>query len=79
MAGGGVPSTALMDVRKAKSSQKLSLRTSVRRLTIEDVPAQLDALRRVASDLRDAGVISDLVLQESSQRSVTVDLAPAES
>jgi valyl-tRNA synthetase len=68
-------SMALTEVRKAKSARKQSLRSPVRRLTIEDAPGHLEALRQAESDLRHAGVVSDLVLREASARSVTVDLA----
>jgi valyl-tRNA synthetase len=71
--------TVLAEVRKAKSAQKQSLRASVSRLVVEDVSEQLRALRRAEADLREAGVVLDLVLREAEQRSVTVELAPAGS
>ena len=66
---------ALTDVRKAKATRKLSLRTEVARVVLQDVPAQIEALRRAEPDLRQAGVIAELVLQEAAERSVSVELA----
>ncbi len=72
-----VAASVLAEVRKAKSTQKLSLRTEVLRLTVLDAPGGLAALRVAEDDLRAAGVVTDLVLGESDERSVTVELAPA--
>ena len=74
-----VAAGVLAEVRKAKSTRKLSLRTQVLRLTIADEPGALAALRLAESDLRAAGVGTDLVLDEAAQRSVSVELAPAAS
>ncbi|MDA8319874.1 MAG: class I tRNA ligase family protein, partial [Actinomycetota bacterium] len=72
-----VAASVLAEVRKAKSTRKLSLRTEVLRLTVLDAPGGLAALRVAEDDLRAAGVVTDLVLGESDERSVTVELAPA--
>jgi len=69
--------SVLAEVRKAKSVEKRSLRTEVRRLVVEDTAEQLDALRAAETDLRQAGVVLDLELREADQRSVTVELVPA--
>ena len=66
---------ALTDVRKAKSTRKLSLRTEVSRVVLRDIPERIEALRRAEPDLRQAGVIAELVLQEGAERSVSVELA----
>lgn len=65
----------LTDVRKAKSTRKLSLRTEVSRVVLHDVPARIEALRRAEPDLRQAGVIAELILREAAERSVSVELA----
>ena len=66
----------LADVRKAKSTNKRSLRTEVTRLTVEDAAEQIGALRVAEADLRRAGVVTELEFRESAERSVTVGLAP---
>jgi valyl-tRNA synthetase len=74
-----VVAAVLAEVRKAKSTQKLSLRTEVTQLVVADGQRELDLLRAAESDLRAAGVVTDLVLREAGERSVTVELAPAAS
>jgi valyl-tRNA synthetase len=69
----------LIEVRKAKTSEKKSLRTEVARLTVEDDTDRVAALRLVESDLRDAGAVADFVLREAAARSVTIELAPTPS
>ncbi|HEV8648918.1 MAG TPA: valine--tRNA ligase [Actinomycetes bacterium] len=71
-----VAAEVLAEVRKAKSTEKRSLRTKVARLTVADVGDHLAALRMAEADLRAAGRVADLVLHEAPQRLVTVELAP---
>ncbi len=66
----------LADVRKAKSTEKRSLRTEVTRLTVTDTPEQIAALRLAEADLRRAGVVTDVEFHEGTERSVSVELAP---
>jgi len=62
----------LAEVRKAKSVEKRSLRTEVRRLVVEDIAEQLEALRAAETDLCQAGVVLDLELRDAGERSVTI-------
>jgi valyl-tRNA synthetase len=72
-----IAADVLAEVRKAKSSEKRSLRTKVARLTVKDAGDRLAALRVAEGDLRAAGGVVDLVLHEAPERLVTVELAPA--
>ena len=65
----------LADVRKAKSTEKRSLRTEVTLLTVTDTADQIAALRAAESDLRRAGVVTEVRFHEGPERSVTVELA----
>jgi valyl-tRNA synthetase len=65
----------LSEVHKAKTLNQRSLRTEVARLVVEDQSERLDALRVAESDVREAGVVSDLVLRESDEPLITVELA----
>ena len=60
------PPRSCRRVRKAKSTSKRSLRTDVTRLTVDDTPRQLAALRVAEADLRRAGIVIDLVLREAA-------------
>ena len=71
-----VATDVLAEVRKAKSTQRRSLRTAVARLTVEDVSDHLTALHAAEDDLCVAGLVEDLVLHEASQRRIIVELAP---
>jgi valyl-tRNA synthetase len=73
-----VAADALAQVRKVKTEAKRSLRTAVISATITDAPERIAALRDAASDVRDAGAITDLVLAEGSA-SVDVTLEPPEA
>ncbi len=68
-------SDVLGQVRRAKSEAKLSQRAPVARLVVRDGPERLDALRAAESDLRDAGSVAELVLEEADQDSVDISLA----
>jgi len=70
-------STVLADVRKAKSSSKVSLRAEVSRLTVTGDASRLAAVDAARTDLIVAGVVAELVLQESAEESVTVELSPS--
>jgi valyl-tRNA synthetase len=68
-------SAVLSEVHKAKTLNQRSLRTEVARLVVADQSDRLDALRVAESDVREAGVVSDLVLRESDEPLITVELA----
>jgi len=72
-----VASAVLGEVRKAKTVAQVSMRAEVARVVVRDTPERLAALGAVAGDVRDAGRIADLVTEESTEASVTVELAPA--
>jgi len=62
-------------VRRAKTTEKRSMRAKVRRLTVSgpaDILAAVDAAR---SDLIDAGGVEELLLVEADVLSITVELA----
>ncbi|MDP9403266.1 MAG: valine--tRNA ligase [Actinomycetota bacterium] len=63
-------------VRKAKSEAKLSQRAEVERVVVRDTAERLAALRLAEADVRAAGSIADLVLDEGAEASVAVTLAP---
>jgi valyl-tRNA synthetase len=69
-----VAAQVLAAVRKAKTSERRSLRQPVARLTVEDTSDRLVALRAAEADLRQAGSIAELVLREAPEPSITVDL-----
>jgi valyl-tRNA synthetase len=62
----------LAQVRKAKSEAKASMRAPVERVVVRHVDA---GLALAEADLRDAGSISELVLQQADQPGVEVTLA----
>lgn len=70
-----VVSSVLVEVRKAKTAQRRSQRSEVARLVVQDRSERLAALRVGETDLRRAGSIRQLVLQEAATRAVTVELA----
>jgi valyl-tRNA synthetase len=70
-----VVSEVLGAVRRAKTSAKRSQRAEVDLLTVVDTTGRLEALGRVAGDLRDAGGVAELVLEAGDQPSVEVRLA----
>ena len=74
-----VAAAVLGEVRKAKSEAKLSQRAPVERVVVRDSTRPLEALRAAAADLRDAGSIAELVLEEGPEPSVEVRLASATS
>jgi valyl-tRNA synthetase len=70
-----VAAEILSEVHKAKTSQQRSLRTEVERVTVQDVPDRLEALRVALGDVREAGRVNELVLDEADDRRVEVELA----
>ena len=80
LAGGADPAVldiaaeVLSDVHKAKTSERRSLRTEVERVIVEDAPERLAVLRVAEPDVREAGHVNELVLRESDERLVSVEL-----
>jgi valyl-tRNA synthetase len=73
-----VAADALAQVRKVKTEAKRSLRTAVDAATFRDTADRIAALRDAEADVRDAGAIASLTLEEGEQ-AVDVTLAPADS
>jgi len=71
-----VTAAALSEIRKAKSEAKRSMRTEVDRAVVADTPERLAALRLAEADLREAGRIAELALEDGDALGVTVTLAP---
>ncbi|MGI8686329.1 MAG: valine--tRNA ligase [Acidimicrobiales bacterium] len=69
-------SEVLRAVRKAKSEAKVTQRAGVDLVVVRDTAARLAALRAAESDLRDAGSVAELRLEESATASIEVTLAP---
>jgi valyl-tRNA synthetase len=67
-------SEVLGRVRKAKSEAKLSQRAPVARLVVRDRDPRLAALLAAEDDVREAGSVADLVLEESEEASIEVTL-----
>jgi valyl-tRNA synthetase len=66
----------LAEIRKAKSAEKKSQRHEVLSLVVEDEPEVIATLQQAETDLRHAGVVTDLVFKEGNDRQVRVELAP---
>ncbi len=66
----------LGQVRKAKSAAKTSMRTGVSRLVVRDSPERLALISFAGADLVNAGVVTELVLEEG-EPAVEVTLADA--
>ena len=74
-----VAGEVLAQVRKAKSTAKVSMRAEVQRLTVRDSAARLALVREAQGDLVNAGVVTgELLLAEAAAPSVEVVLAPVE-
>jgi valyl-tRNA synthetase len=71
-----VAADALAQVRKVKTEAKRSLRTGVERATIRDTAERIAALRAAETDVRDAGAIASLTLEEGDP-AVDAVLEPA--
>jgi valyl-tRNA synthetase len=59
-----VAGEVLSQVRKAKSTAKTSMRTGVDRLVVRDTAERVALVRRAEVDLRNAGVVTELVIEE---------------
>jgi valyl-tRNA synthetase len=68
--------TALRGLRKAKSEARLSQRAGVDLLVVRDTAERLAALGAAEDDLRDAGSVAELRLEEAPEPSLEVTLAP---
>ncbi|HVX23486.1 MAG TPA: valine--tRNA ligase [Acidimicrobiales bacterium] len=71
-----VAAEVLGAVRREKTTAKRSMRAAVARLTVTDSVDRLARLREAADDLKDAGVVAELVLVEGTEPSIAVELAP---
>ena len=61
-----IASDVIGGIRRAKSEQKLSIRTEVESLSVQAAPAALEALREALSDVRAAGRVRDVELVVSA-------------
>jgi hypothetical protein len=66
----------LVQIRRAKTTEKRSMRAVVANLTVADTPDRITALLSAEDDLCDAGGVQALVTTPSDQLAVTVELAP---
>jgi hypothetical protein len=67
----------LGEVRKQKALAKRSLRTQVDRLVVRDGGDRLMILRGVERDVREAGNVAAIEVEEAAEPSVEVVLPPA--
>jgi valyl-tRNA synthetase len=70
-----VAAEVLGEVRKAKTTSQVSLRTDVRQVIVRDTPDRLAALRSALDDVRDAARAESIELVESDSLVVEVELA----
>nr|MDQ3610514.1 valine--tRNA ligase [Actinomycetota bacterium] len=74
-----VAGEVLGQIRKAKSSAKVSMRAPVERLEVRAGRERAAYVRQVETDLRGAGVVTDLVVSEvEGDEGVDVTLAPTD-
>jgi valyl-tRNA synthetase len=66
-------------IRKAKSEANASMRAPVVRAVVTDTEARLLALEPAVEDVRNAGVVEDLILEVGDDFSVVVTLADPDS
>jgi valyl-tRNA synthetase len=71
-----VEADVLAEVRKMKSTQKVSLAAPVARVHVVDTPERLAALEAARNDVCDAGKIGVLECTPGSPAAVQVELAP---
>jgi valyl-tRNA synthetase len=82
LAAGGDPSVlvaaadVLSELRKAKTEAKRSMKTAITRAVVADTPERIAAIRAAEQDLREAGVVADLIFAEAAEFSVEVELEP---
>ncbi|MEA3076006.1 MAG: valyl-tRNA synthetase [Actinomycetota bacterium] len=72
-----VASDILGELRKAKTEARRSMKTPIVRATVFDTAERLAAARLAERDLREAGVVADLIFSESSAFAVDAELEPA--
>jgi valyl-tRNA synthetase len=70
-----VVAEVLGQVRRAKTTQKRSMRAAVTTLTVADTPERIAALLSAEDDLRDAGGVITLVTTEADQSAIEVELS----
>jgi valyl-tRNA synthetase len=70
-----VAAEVLAAVRRAKTTEKRSMRARVQLLTVSGPPAVLAAVASARDDLVDAGGVEELVLTQAEALSVSVILA----
>jgi len=71
----GAAAAVLREIRKAKTMARKGMRSEVRRLEIDGNAEHLAAVRAAAADLRAAGSVQEMVLTESGDDRVLVELA----
>ena len=71
-----VAGQVLAAVRRAKTTEKRSMRAKVRRLVVTGPPQTLAAVDAARGDLTDAGGVEELQLVDGDAFSVSVELAP---
>jgi valyl-tRNA synthetase len=71
-----VAAAALTAVRKEKALAKVSLRVPVTRLVVRDTAARLAKLAVSLDDVREAGNVGEVVIEEAAEPSTGVELAP---
>jgi valyl-tRNA synthetase len=69
----------LGEVRKAKTTAKVSLRTEVERIVVHDTAERLDALRQVIDDVREATRATNIEPVEADAFAVEVVLAESDA
>ena len=70
-----VAGEVLAAIRRAKTTEKRSIRAKVRRLVVSGPPPTLAAVDAARGDLTDAGGVEELQLVEADAFSVSVELA----
>jgi valyl-tRNA synthetase len=70
-----VAAEVLGRIRKAKTEAKASMKAPVARVVVRDRPERLAALERAAADVREAGVVAELVTEAGEGFDVAVTLA----
>ena len=85
LAGDGRPAAldvagaVLSELRGAKSAAKVSMRTPIDSAQVTDTPERIELLRTVASDVAEAGKVTDLQLLVGDALRVDATLAPADA
>jgi valyl-tRNA synthetase len=74
-----VAAEVLSEVRKAKTTAQVSLRTDVARVVVRDTPERLDALRGALDDVREATRAKSVELEETEMFSVEVQLPASDA